>query len=106
MTNASFWLVPMAAALLVSPVPVRADRTDTSTMEHPVTAYHEHEVASDQKELTVTSEEMNAKKHLRDQAKKNYEDSLSKLGADSPATKDAKSQYTSAQNDYMKLVKK
>ena len=106
MNTKSLGIVTVVAAMMMSPLSLWADNTAADSMEHPMTTLHEHEVASDQKDQTVTNEEMKAKKNLLEQSKKNYEDSLSKLGADNPATKDAKSQYMSAKKEYKKLVKK
>ena len=101
--NISFLLI--AAAL--SPLGLQAqDKAAVETIKHPVAAYHEHELKTDQVKDVKFSQEAKEKEELLDQARKDYEKDLKEYGANNTITKAAKSRFDSAKKDYRKLVRK
>ncbi len=79
---------------------VRAEDATTKAIEHPVDAYHEHEVKKDANTAQEMSQQKTEAKARMDQAKTDYEKSLSANGADSEVTKEAKKRFMEARKEY------
>ena len=97
----------LIASLVAAPAVLRADdAATTNPMAHPETAYHEHEAKEAAKDTAQFGQEKKEAKVTMEAAKKDYEESLKKNGAQSDVTKAALKRYEDARKDVRKFTKK
>src|SRR5947207_652449 len=101
------FILSLSILPLVRPAgPVWADDSTTNAVEHPINAYHEHEVKESATDAQVFSQQKAEAKARMDQAKADYEKSLQANGAENDVTKQAKTRLDSARKEYRKYAKK
>ena len=102
-------VIGLTVSLLAFPSLGHAGDEKVNPVAQPVLAYDEHkvkhkahEVQEDQEDLIHTKAELKTKEATVDKSQTAYKHALRAHGADSPAAKKAKSEYSDARRDYVK----
>lgn len=100
------FIIPAMIVLTSLSLPTISYADSTDKLEHPVTALHEQKADNANKDLQEHSQEKKETLARLKQAKKDYEESLAKNGADSDITKQARSRFLDAKKEYQSEEKK
>lgn len=102
----------IVASLFVLPSLARSEDTGTNPVKHPVVAYDEHQVKTNEKDvqkdatkITETKMSMEERKGFVDTQKADYEQALKQYGSDHDITKQSKDRYEDAQKSYDKSAR-